>query len=104
MSRQSTLSQSTKSIARVILIGLAMAILFANLDGTTAQASCPLENTAGEALDVLPSVVLAIAMQALEAVVFDHQWLLQSLFQMLVSFWALFSLVVGAVLLRAAQK
>jgi hypothetical protein len=101
MTRQRTLSRSLKPIAGAALVGLGLLILSVNLYGAAAQMSCPLGTTAGEALGALPSVVLAVASQALQACVFDHQRFFQGLFQMLVSFWVLL-VVVGAILLRAA--
>jgi hypothetical membrane protein len=50
---------------------------------------------------MLPSVVGA-ASQAVDAYVFDYQWFLQGLFQMLVSFWLLLLVLAAAILLRAA--
>jgi hypothetical protein len=50
---------------------------------------------------VLPSVVLATASQAFQACVINHPEFLQGLFQMLVSFWLLLLVIVGALLLRA---
>ena len=102
MTRQLTLSRGPKSIARTALVGLGLLILFGSVDGAAAQLSCPLGNTAGEALGVLPSVVLATASQAFQACVINQPEFLQGLFQMLVSFWLLLFVIVGALLLRAA--
>jgi hypothetical protein len=85
MTRQLILSRGPKSIAGTALIGLGLLILFGNLDGAAAQLSGPLGNTAGEALGVLPSIILTAASQAFQACAFDHQYFLQGLFQMLVS-------------------
>jgi multisubunit Na+/H+ antiporter MnhB subunit len=52
---------------------------------------------------VLPSVFLAVALVLLTCV-FDHQWLLQGFFQMLVSFWLLLLVIAAAVLLRAVFR
>jgi hypothetical protein len=102
MTRQLILSRGPKSIAGTALIGLGLLILFGNVDGAAAQLSGPLGNTAGEALGVLPSIILTAASQAFQACAFDHQYFLQGLFQMLVSSWLLLLVIVGALLLRAA--
>jgi uncharacterized membrane protein len=102
MTQQRTLSWSPKSIGGAALVGLGLLILSGNLYGAAAQLRCPLGNTAGEALGVLPSVILIAASQVLQDCVFDHQRFLQGLFQILISFWVLLFVIVGAVLLRAA--
>ena len=93
MARQRTLSQILKSIGSA-LVGTGLFTLFGNLDRDTARLSHLLATTPGEGLGVLSSVILAAS--------FDHQRLLQGLLQMLVSFWPLLFVSVGAVLLRDA--
>jgi hypothetical protein len=92
MARQRTLSQTLKSIAGSALVGPGLVILFGNLDGAAARLKHLLATTPGEGLGVLASVILAAS--------FDHQRLLQGFLQMLVSFWPLLFVSVGAVLLR----
>ena len=104
MTRQRTFSRPTEAIAGAALVGLGLLVLLGNLDGaaTALKLSCPLGATAGTAVQVLASVVLTTASQALQALLFDHQRFFQGLFQMLLSFWLLTFVIVGAALLRAA--
>jgi hypothetical protein len=93
MTRQHPLSQTLKSIAGSALVGPGLFILLGNLDGAAVQLR-HLLSSSGEGLGVLSSVILAA--------LFDHQRLLQSLLQVLVSFWPLLFVIAGGVLLRAA--
>jgi hypothetical protein len=102
MTRQRTFFRNPKSIAGAAFVGLGLLILSGNLHGAAVQLSCPLGTSAREALGALPTAILLAASQALQACVFDRQRFLQGLFQMLVSFWVLLLVIVGAVLLRAA--
>jgi len=102
MTRQIARSRGPKSIAGTALLGLGLLILFGNVDVAVAQLGCPLGNTAGEALGLLPTFILGAASQAFQACVINQPEFLQDLFQMLVSFWLLLFLIVGALLLRAA--
>ena len=96
MTRQHTTSQSLKSIAGAALVGLGLVILFGNLDGAAAQLSHLLGTAAGKALGVLPSVAPAV-WQDLQTYAFDHQRFSLCPLQMLVSFWPLLQVMVGAV-------
>jgi hypothetical protein len=100
MTRQYNPSEIFKSIAGGPLVGVGLHILLRNLDRAATQLSHPLgaANT-GEALGLLPSVVLA-ASEAARPYASDHVGLLQSLLRMLVSFWPLLLVIVGAILLR----
>jgi hypothetical protein len=104
MTRQRTFSRTPKAIAGAALIGLGLLALLPNLDGVAAaaQLSCPLGATAGTALQLVASVVLASASQALQALVFDPQRFFHGFLPALASFWLLIFVIVGAVLLRAA--
>ncbi len=102
MTSQRTHSRNPKSIAGAAFLVLGLLALFGNHDGAAAQLSCTLANPAGEALGVLPSVILSAASQALQILFFDHQRFLQDFFRTLVSFWVLLFAIVGALLLRAA--
>jgi hypothetical protein len=104
MGRQHRRSRNIKSIAGVALAGLGLFVLLGNADVFAAQLSCPLERTAGEVLGVLPSVALTAASRALQACVLDHQGLFEGFFQMLVSFWLLLLVILGAVSVRAAFR
>jgi len=94
MATQHTSCQTLKSIAGSALVGPGLFLLFGNLDGAAIRLSHLLGAAPGEALGVLSSVIFAAS--------FDHQRLCQGLLQMLVSFWPLLLVIVGAVLLRDA--
>lgn len=92
-------SQNLKSIAGATLIALGLAFLFANLDEVAAS----LNNCAGipvhEAPGILPALGLAV-LHATQSYAFNHQGFLSSLLQILVSFWPVILILVGAVMLR----
>ncbi len=104
MGRQRGHSGNFKSIAGAALVGLGLFVLLGNLDVFAAQSSCPLGTTAGELLGVLPSVLLDAASQALQACVLEHQRVSEGFVQMLVSFWSLLLVILGAVSVRAAFR
>ncbi len=99
MTRLDKTFESITVIAGGALVGLGLHILSGNLDTAADQLRHLLGNTVGDALGVLPSVVLASS-QAAEAYALDHHGFLQCFLRMLVSFWPLFLVVVGTVLLR----
>lgn len=92
-------SQNLKSIAGASFLALGFVMLFANLDGVAAS----LCNVAGipvhEAPGILPALGLA-ALHAAQSYAFDHQGFLSSLLQILVSFWPVILILLGALLLR----
>jgi hypothetical protein len=100
MTRQHT-SEGFKWMAGGALVGLGLHILAGNLDRAAAQVRHICGSTAGEGVGVLSSAVLA-ASQATQAYAFDHQGFLLGLLWMLVSFWPLLLVIVGAVLLQDA--
>jgi|SRR5271169_460367 hypothetical protein len=103
MTRQRTFSRTPEIFAGAALIGLGLLVL-ANLGeaATATRLNCPLGATAGTALQVFASVVLASGSQVLQALIFDPQRFFQGFFQTLASFWLLIFVIVGAALLRAA--
>lgn len=101
MAARQTSSQSLKSIAGAALFGLGLIILLGNLDGIAASLSNHLGASRNPALATLPSLVLE-ASRVLETYAFDHQLFLRGLEQILVSFWPLILVIIGAVLLRDA--
>ena len=98
MIRQDKTSESTTVIAGGALVGLGLHILSANLDTAGDQLRHLLGNPGGDALGVLPSIVLASS-QAAQAYALDHHGFLQCFLRMLLSFWPLLLVVVGTVLL-----
>jgi hypothetical protein len=101
MTRQHNTSKNLKSIAGGILVGLGLHILSVNLAGDATQLRHLLGIPTGAALGLLPSVALA-ASQAAQAYDLDQQRFLDSLLQLLPSFWPLLLVVVGTILLRDA--
>jgi len=99
MTRQHRLSESFKSIAGAALVGLGLHLLWGNLDRAATQLSHLLGTAAGETLGVLPSAVLASS-QAVQAYALDRQVFLLGLLRMLVSFWPLLLVALGAGLLK----
>ena len=99
MARQRKPSEIFKSIAGGPLVGIGLHILLGNVDRATTQLTHSLGANTGETLGLLPSAVLA-ASQASRAYDFDRMELLQGLFRVLVSFWPLLLVVLGAILLR----
>ena len=98
MIRQHKTSESITAIAGGALVGLGLHILSGSLDTAADQLRRLLGNTAGDALGVLPSVILASS-QAAQAYALDHHGFLQCFLRMLLSFWPLLLVVVGTVLL-----
>jgi hypothetical protein len=98
MTRQRKTSESITAIAGGALVGLGVHIVSGNLDAAAAQLRHLLGNTAGDALGVLPSVVLASS-QAAQLYALDHHGFLQCFLRMLLSFWPLLLVVIGTVLL-----
>src|SRR6266436_4599966 len=84
-------SQSLKSIAGASFIALGLVILFTNLDGVAASLSY--------CVGILPALGLA-ALHAAQTYVFDDAGFLPSLLQILVSFWPVILILIGALLLR----
>lgn len=99
MTRQHKPFEILKSVTGGPLVGLGLHILLGNISRATTQLSHSLGADTGEALGILPSTVLA-ASQASRAYTLDHMGLLHGLFQVLVSFWPLLLVVLGAILLR----
>lgn len=95
MERQRTHSQQSKSIAGSALVGVGVLALLGNLGWSALLRNCFCA-TAGDALGVLPCVVLA-ACQAVQAYVPGDHGLLGWLLQMLVSVWTLLPAVGGTI-------
>jgi len=93
-------SGRAKSLAGAALVGLGIFIFHRNLDRAAAQWSNLLSTPHGEALGVLPTVILA-APRVLQAYGADHHRFLQGLLRhIFVSCWPLLLVVVGTVLSR----
>ncbi len=101
MVAQQTSPRSLKSISGAILLALGFLILFANLDVVTGQIASAAGTSAEPAQGMLPALVLA-TLHVLQDYAFDHAGFLSGLLQILVSFWPLILIIIGAVLLRNA--
>jgi hypothetical protein len=100
MAARRTSSRSLKSIAGAGMFALGLFLLFTNLDGVVSQISCAV-GAPTEAPEILPALGL-VSLHALQAYTFDHAVFLSSLLQILVSFWPLLPIFIGAVLLRSS--
>ncbi len=97
---QQTFFGRAKSLAGAALVGLGIFILQGNLDRAATQWRHLLSTTHGEALGVLPTVILA-APRILQAYGADHQWFVWGfLREIFVSCWPLLLVTVGTLLLR----
>ena len=99
MTRQPVTSGSLQSIAGGALAGLGLHIWFGNLQGIASQLTHLLGTSPGETLGLAPSVILAAA-QAGRVYASDHREFFLEVLRMLVSFWPLLLVVVGAGFLR----
>jgi hypothetical protein len=95
MERQGTHSPSFKSIAGSALVGLGILVAMGNLGWFALLRNCFCA-TAGDALGVLPCLILA-ACQVVQAYVLHQHGVLGWLLQMLVSLWPLLPGVSGAI-------
>jgi hypothetical protein len=95
-----TSSQSLKSISGAGLFALGFLLLFVNLDAATAQIGS-LVCAPAEATGMLAAIGL-VGLHAVQAYAFDHAWFLSSLLHILVSFWPLMLIAIGAALLRGS--
>ena len=97
---QQTFFGRAKSLAGAALVGLGIFIFHGNLDRAATEWSHLLSTTPGEALGVLPTVILA-APRVLQAYAADHQRFLQGFLRhIFVSCWPLLLVIVGTVLSR----
>jgi len=101
MATRNTASRSLKSIAGAVLLALGLVILSAKLDGIADCMSSFAGISAHQAPGIFPVLGLA-ALHAAQTYAFDHARFLSSLLQILVSFWPLILIIIGAVLLRDA--
>ena len=99
MARQHRTSESLKSIAGGALVGLGLHIWFGNLEGAASQLTRLLGTSSGDTLGLASSVIVAAA-QAGRVYASDHQGFFLEVLRMLVSFWPLLLVIVGAGLLR----
>jgi len=101
MTARRTSSQGLKSISGAGVFALGLLLLFVNLDGVAAYVTNFAGASAPQAQGILPALGLA-GLHAFEAYVFDHDAFLSGLRQILVPFWPLIVIAIGAALLRNA--
>jgi hypothetical protein len=94
-------TKNLKSITGVALVALGFMILFANVDGVLTSMGSLAGSSANEALSQIPAVGLA-ALHTAQAYTFDRAGFFSALQQILVSFWPLLLVIIGAILLRYA--
>jgi hypothetical protein len=98
MAMQQTSLGRAKSLAGAALVGVGIFIFHGNLDRAATEWTHLLSTTPGEALGVLPKVILA-APRVLQAYGADHQRFLQGFLRhIFVSCWPLLLVIVGAAL------
>ena len=103
MAAQQTTPRSLMSIAGAFLLAVGFLILFTNLDAAATRVAYANGNAGGRALEMLPTLVLAL-LHGLQVYVFDHAGFLSGVLQFLVSFWPLILILAGALLLRDAFR
>jgi len=97
---QQTFFGRVKSLAGAALVGLGIFIFDGNLDRAATEWTHLLSTTHGEALGVLPTIILAAA-RVLQAYAADPQRFLQGFLRdLFVSCWPLLLVTVGTLLLR----
>jgi hypothetical protein len=97
---QQTFFGRARSLAGAVLAGLGIFIFHGTLDRAATEWTHLLSTTPGEALGVLPKVILA-APRVLQAYGADHQQFLQGFLRhIFVSCWPLLLILVGTVLSR----
>ena len=99
MVARQTSPRSLTSIAGALLLALGFLFLFSNLDAVAVQVTSAAGASGHQILEMLPAMVLAL-LHGVQSYIFDHAGFLSALLQILVSFWPLILIIVGAVLLR----
>jgi thiamine transporter ThiT len=103
MAAQQANPRNLTSIAGAFLLAIGFLILFSNLDAAATRVAYATGNAGGRALEMLPTLVLAL-LRGLQVYVFDHAGFLSGVLQFLVSFWPLILILAGALLLRDAFR
>ncbi len=102
MVARQTSFRSLKSISGACAFVLGFFLLFVNLDGFAALLNHA-AGTPAEIVGILPALGLAV-LHAVHTFTFDESGFLSSLLQILLSFWPLLLIVVGATMLLHAFK
>jgi hypothetical protein len=102
MTRQQTLNRSIKAITGATLLSLGLLLLLANLDEVVARSSSSLASPAGSLGTVLELSLAAL--RVTQVYVFDPSRFQSGLQQILLSFWPLVLVFMGAGLLQVVFK
>jgi hypothetical protein len=100
MAKRQTPSSSFLAVGGALLLSLGLLMLFANLDEIAARIGNSF-SSAGTSLATVMELGLA-GMRAVQAYVFDQPTFQAGLHAILVSFWPLILVIIGATLLRNA--
>jgi ascorbate-specific PTS system EIIC-type component UlaA len=100
MANRQTSSKAIKAIAGAILLSLGLLLLTANLNEVAAHFSSSLTSTTGSVNTVI-DVGLA-GLRAVQTYFFDQPTFQAGLHVILVSFWPLILVIIGAALLQNA--
>jgi hypothetical protein len=98
MAKRQTPSSSFLAVGGALLLSLGLLLLFANLDEIAARIG---NSSTGTSLTTVMELGLA-GMRAVQAYVFDQPTFQAGLHTILVSFWPLILVIIGATLLRNA--
>jgi len=102
MVKPQTSSKSFNGTAGAILISLGLLLLFSNLDEIAARAGNSFHST-GSSLSTVIQLGLA-GMRAVQSYFFDQPTFQAGLHLILVSFWPVILVIIGAVLLQGAFR
>ena len=102
MAKRQTSSKSFHAVAGALLLSLGLLLLFANLDEVAAQVNHSF-TSAGGSLGTVIELGLA-GMRAVQAYFFDQSTFQAGLHLILVSFWPLILVMIGATLLQNAIR
>lgn len=84
-----------------VLVAVGLLVLFAHVDTAVGRLADRIGMNAGESGGILPAGLLA-ALRAAQALAFDRANVISAAGEMLVSFWPVILVILGAALLRGA--
>jgi len=102
MAKPQTSSKGFKGAAGAILLSLGLLLLFANLDEVAARVGNSF-NSGGNSVSTVIELGLA-GMRAVQSYFFDQRTFQAGLHLILVSFWPVILVIIGAILLQGAFK